>query len=390
MNIAKPRLFRIIASAAMLSLVPVGITTMAHASPVQPPSVISIQTAVAPSPSNDWYNARVLELINAQRAAVGSSPVKWNQSIGNVSQEWAEHLGVVTMDPNFDWATIHRPDAGGNEIPAGYTWYRENIAFANTPESIVNWWMGSPGHKAAMLDPKATDIGIGYVVPSSGPYAGWHQVVTNLAAYPNSTPPSTVGVPAGTQYKTTIQLNLRSGPGTTYSIIGSGVTGTIVTATGNTNGIWYEVKMGSQTGWMSSDYLTKYADPTTSTISYAGHVQNIGWQSNVANGATAGSVGQGLRLEGLRFATSGQTARAHVQNIGWQNYSTGATTIGTSGLGLRMEAVQVKSAVAGESIRCQAHVENIGWMTEVGDGEVCGTTGQGLRLEAVRFRVVKQ
>ena len=101
-------------------------------------------------------------------------------------------------------------------------------------------------------------------------------------------------------------------------------------------------------------------------------------------------MGQGLRLEALRFATSGQTVRAHVQNIGWQNYSTGATTIGTTGQGLRMEAIQIKSTVAGETIRCQAHVENIGWMPEVGDGQVCGTTGQGLRLEAVRFRVVKQ
>ena len=390
MNTIKPRLVRMIASATLLSLAPLGIASMAQAAPVQPATVLSIKTAVAPSPSSDWYNARVLALINEKRAAAGSGPVKWNQSIGNVSQEWAEHLGVATMDPNFDWNTIHRADAGGNEIPAGYTWYRENIAFASTPESIVDWWMGSPGHKAAMLDPKATDIGIGYVVPTSGPYAGWHQVVTNLAAYPNSTQSPTTGVPAGTQYKTTIQLNLRSGPGTTYSILGYGVTGTIVTATGNTSGIWYEVKMGSQTGWMSSDYLTKYADPATSTISYAGHVQNIGWQSNVSNGATAGSVGQGLRLEALRFATSGQTVRAHVQNIGWQNYSTGATTIGTTGQGLRMEAIQIKSTVAGETIRCQAHVENIGWMPEVGDGQVCGTTGQGLRLEAVRFRVVKQ
>ena len=64
---------------------------------------------------------------------------------------------------------------------------------------------------------------------------------------------------AVTEYKTTIHLNLRSGPGTNYGIIGSGVTGTTVTGTGNANGIWYEVKMGTLTGWMSSDYLQKVA-----------------------------------------------------------------------------------------------------------------------------------
>lgn len=378
------RVIRMAASTAMLSLLAVGVPSMAVAATGPAPAAITVQTAIAPSPSTDWYNSRVLALINEKRAAVGSGPVKWNQAIGNVSQDWAEHLGRATMDPNFDWNTIHRSDAGGSLIPAGATWYRENIAFASTPESIVNWWMGSAGHKAAMLDPKATDIGIGYVKPTSGPYAGWTQVVTNLAAYPGS-----AVVVAGTQYKTTIQLNMRSGGGFEYPVISSAPTGTIVTATGRTNGIWYEVRWGTQTGWMSSDYLVKYSASSTGNISYAGHVQDVGWQANVSNGAVAGTEGRALRLESLRFNTSGQMARAHVQNIGWQNYSSGAITIGTSGQSLRMEAIQVQSTVAGESILCQAHVEGIGWMPEVGNGQVCGTTGQGLRLEAVKLRVVK-
>jgi uncharacterized protein YkwD/uncharacterized protein YraI len=382
MNTTKTKLLRIMASAAVLSMLPMGLAVTAQAAT---PSAISVQMATAPSPASDSYTNQILTLINQKRAEVGSAPVKWNQSIGNVSQDWAEHLGRVTMDPNFDFANIHRSDAGGSLIPQGATWYRENIAFNGSAQSIVDWWMNSPGHKAAMLDPKATDIGIGYGVPPSGPYAGWHQVVTNFVAYPGS-----VSVIAGTQYKTTIQLNLRSGGGLEYPVIGSGVAGTIVTATGRTNGIWYEVKMDNQTGWMSSEYLTRYASPSSSVISYAGHVQNVGWQTSVSNGGTAGTIGQGLRLESVKFTSAGQTARAHVENIGWQNYSSGAATIGTSGQGLRMEAVQVRSTVPGESIRCQAHVENIGWMAEVGDGEICGTTGQSLRLEAVRFRIVKQ
>ncbi|HJW00673.1 MAG TPA: metallophosphoesterase [Arthrobacter sp.] len=123
-------------------------------------------------------------------------------------------------------------------------------------------------------------------------------------------------------------------------------------------------------------------------ITYAGHVQEVGWQASVSDGATAGTVGRGLRLEALRFATTVQTARAHVQNIGWQEYRSGPATIGTEGQSLRMEAIQVRSAVPGEAVRCQAHVENIGWMAEVGDGEVCGTIGRSLRLEAVRLRMV--
>lgn len=229
----------------------------------------SVTTVVPASAYSDPFAKQVHDLMNAERAKVGSRPFVWNQNIANVSQDWANHLGVVTKDTNWDFGTIHRSDAGGSLIPSGASWYRENIGFNGTPQQIVDWWMNSPGHKAAMLDPRGTDAGIGFVTQTSGPYAGLKLVVSNMAAY-SSTPvpapsPSTGTVPAGTQYKTTIWLNLRSGPGTNYTIIGSGVAGTVVTATGKTNGIWYEVKMGSQTGWMSSEYLAKYADAPAAT-----------------------------------------------------------------------------------------------------------------------------
>lgn len=72
----------------------------------------------------------------------------------------------------------------------------------------------------------------------------------------------TAATQAGVKYKTTIHLNLRSGAGTQYGILGSGVAGTTVTATGKTSGIWYQVKMDTLTGWMSSDYLQKVVTPT--------------------------------------------------------------------------------------------------------------------------------
>jgi hypothetical protein len=106
-----------------------------------------------------------------------------------VSQEWADHLGVATQDPNFDWSTIHRADGGGTRISTGATWYAEIIAFNFTAQDIVDWWMNSPSHRAAMLDGRETDVGVGFVVPTSGPYKGWHLVVSNLAAYPGSTAP---------------------------------------------------------------------------------------------------------------------------------------------------------------------------------------------------------
>jgi len=44
---------------------------------------------------------------------------------------------------------------------------------------------------------------------------------------------------------------------------------------------------------------------TARQICYAAHVQNIGWQGQVCNGAIAGTTGLGLRIEALGIAVSG-------------------------------------------------------------------------------------
>ncbi|MGO4228100.1 CAP domain-containing protein [Arthrobacter sp. YAF34] len=142
--------------------------------------------AASASTSEDPYAKEVLDLMNAQRATEGLPALRWNQSISNISQDWSNHLATATNSPTFSFATIHRPDAGGNEIPAGSDWYREIIGFNFSPADIVDWWAGSPAHRDAMLSGCATDVGIGYTVPKSGPYAGYHLVVSNLAGYPGA------------------------------------------------------------------------------------------------------------------------------------------------------------------------------------------------------------
>lgn len=148
--------------------------------------------ATAKTPASATTNAaaantfarQVFDLMNARRRSAGAPALRWNQSITNVSQEWANHLHGATMDVNFNWNTIHRADAGGSRIPQGASPYGEIIAFNFSPTGIVNWWMNSPSHRAAMLDRRETDAGVGFVVPTSGPYRGWHLVVSNLAGYP--------------------------------------------------------------------------------------------------------------------------------------------------------------------------------------------------------------
>lgn len=145
---------------------------------------------------------------------------------------------------------------------------------------------------------------------------------------------------------------------------------------------------------LAAGLLTLTAVPASAvslTYPYTAHVQNVGWQGMVGDGAVAGTTGKGLRLEALRFVFPGQEARGHVQSIGWQGWQAGdSTQVGTIGKSLGLEAVQVRSTIPGVKIECQAHVQGLGWMPRVGDGQVCGTTGKSLRLEAVRLWLVQK
>lgn len=137
-------------------------------------------------------------------------------------------------------------------------------------------------------------------------------------------------------------------------------------------------------------------------MSYASvtpHVQDLGWTAPVTGGLTAGTVGEGLRLEAVRldlnhpFHSLGLEGSAHVQDVGWQPYVQSGGRVGTEGQSLRMEALRIR--LTGGSARWfhvyyRVHVQNLGWLGWARNGEPAGTSGYGLRLEAVQIYVVSQ
>lgn len=133
----------------------------------------------------------------------------------------------------------------------------------------------------------------------------------------------------------------------------------------------------------------------TGGVSYSAHVQNVGWQKAVENGALAGTTGRSLRVEALKINLTGDVAktydvmyRVHVQNIGWTSWSKNGDIAGTTGQGLRVEAVQIKlvdKATVDPTLKARAHVQNVGWQDYVAEGMTCGTTGRGLRVEALQI-----
>ena len=133
-------------------------------------------------------------------------------------------------------------------------------------------------------------------------------------------------------------------------------------------------------------------------IQYRTHVQDDGWQSYVSDGATAGTSGRSLRLEGINIKLGSESGisggveyRTHVQNIGWQSWRSNGAMSGTSGQALRLEAIQIRLTGAAKSkydIYYRVHCQNIGWMGWAKNGAPAGTAGYAYRLEAIQIKLV--
>ena len=130
---------------------------------------------------------------------------------------------------------------------------------------------------------------------------------------------------------------------------------------------------------------------------YQAHVSNIGWQSSVRDGATAGTTGRALQVEAFKVQLQNQPysgsiqVKSHVKNIGWQNWVNSGVVSGTTGRNLWIEALQIR--LTGEmankyDIYYRTHCANVGWTGWAKNGESCGTAGFAYRMEAAQIKLV--
>ena len=139
------------------------------------------------------------------------------------------------------------------------------------------------------------------------------------------------------------------------------------------------------------------ADPG---VSYRTHVQNIGWQNYVKNGAAAGTTGKSYRLEAINLKLENQPYsgsiqyKTHIQNIGWENsWKSNGAMSGTSGRALRLEAIQIRltgNMAKNYNIYYRVHAQNIGWMGWACNGQKAGTAGYSYRLEGIQVRLIRK
>jgi len=119
------------------------------------------------------FNAEraLLEDANRERVAQGLAPLRWNANLAAAAH--AHALQMVqhnTLSHQFSGEAPLQDRARG--AGARFTVVAENVAEGPSAEMIHASWMHSPPHRANLLDPELTDIGIAVAVGAPGPGSG--------------------------------------------------------------------------------------------------------------------------------------------------------------------------------------------------------------------------
>lgn len=96
---------------------------------------------------------------NAERAQRGLQPLKWDETLHHAAQR---HAGEMAARESISHQYAGEPDLAGRGHAAGakFTVISENVAEAWSAPEIHDAWMHSPDHRANLLDPRVTAVGI--------------------------------------------------------------------------------------------------------------------------------------------------------------------------------------------------------------------------------------
>jgi len=204
-------------------------------------------TSASAAPTDD-----VIDAVNQERAWRGITPLVQDATLDRVAQEWAQ---TMSSTANFQHST-HQWRA--DRIPKGWTSHGENIAYGfRTPGEVMYGrsgsagWMGSDGHRANILRPGYTHIGMGFV--ASGNY--WVQI---FAGYPASAAPSQ-------PVKGPWPLARPAYSSTIYELVSANG---VVTPTPIDYNRWQTVYGGTRPTNASTDYVKYPWSPTVYAVTY--------------------------------------------------------------------------------------------------------------------------
>ena len=122
----------------------------------------------APTFTEEQFAAEIFRLTNVERAKHGEPLVQTNNDLNRAAMERAKEISIKfshTRPDGTDSTSILSeygiPDYnGGENIAAGFT----------SPQSTIDGWMNSPGHRVALLNTYSTHLGVGVYKSCSSYY----------------------------------------------------------------------------------------------------------------------------------------------------------------------------------------------------------------------------
>jgi hypothetical protein len=122
----------------------------------------SPQTA---SPEGQLFNS-----LNRERAALGLPVLKWDDALASAARQHAARMAQLDQ---MSHQLPGEPDllARVSATGARFSAIAENVAVGPDPGVIHTMWMHSPGHRANILSPELSSVGIAVVQGDSGLFA---------------------------------------------------------------------------------------------------------------------------------------------------------------------------------------------------------------------------
>jgi uncharacterized protein YkwD len=135
-----------------------------------PPSSQARPHSIAPNDTPTPEEQSLFDATNRERAAKGVAALKWDFALAAAAARHAARMAQEhTISHQFpgEQELLDRVSKAGAHFSA----VAENVAEGPNPDSIHSGWMHSAGHRANILDPNLTAIGIGVVVRGGQLYA---------------------------------------------------------------------------------------------------------------------------------------------------------------------------------------------------------------------------
>lgn len=108
----------------------------------------------------------VVNLVNTERAKEGLSPLTVNTNVQAAAMVRAKECEQVFSHTRPDGSSF---STALKEQNVSYKSAGENIAWGQkSPQEVMNAWMNSSGHRANIMNPNFTTIGVGYYENANG------------------------------------------------------------------------------------------------------------------------------------------------------------------------------------------------------------------------------